>query len=104
MFKSLFELFVGVRELDCANAFIGGCNQHAPKGRIGAGVANLCRYCAPPILVRRHAELRRSTLIQSAARAVSRVVHRTRNRMTGAQIALKLIHAAGIGIGFRRDP
>ncbi len=101
--KAVLEFVVRIGELDGANTFFSGGNQHAPQRRIGAGIADGRGDGAATIFVRSHAQLGGGALVQAAAGAVAGVVHGAGDGVAGLQIALELVHAAGVGVGARRD-
>ncbi len=103
MLQAVFQFVVRIGELNGADTLFRGGNQHASQRRIGAGVADRRGDGAATVFVGRHAQLRRGALVEAAARAVAGVVHRAGDGVPGLQIALELVHAAGIGIGPGRD-
>src|SRR5207302_617803 len=84
------------------DTLVGRCEQHAAPRGFCEGIANRCGDGASAVLVSRHAKLRRSSLVETAAGAVARLVHGARDRVLGLHIALQPARAAGIGAGARR--
>jgi hypothetical protein len=66
---------------------------------VGEGVAEDSGDGSSAVLVRRHTKLGGGSLVETAAGAVACVVHGTCDRVPGLQVALELVHAAGVGIG-----
>src|SRR5579864_6264154 len=97
------QFLVTIPELNCADAFLGRRHQHASKRRIRAGVANVRCNRPSPILVRRHAQLRRGAFVQAAARTIPGVVKRMGHAPSRLQVAFQQSHAARICVSPRRD-
>src|SRR5581483_2508709 len=84
--------------------FVGCREKHPAQRGVRDCVPNGSSDRTTPVLIRRHTHLRGGPFVQPAARAVARIVHGSGDRVTGPQVALQLVHAAGIRIGLRTDP
>jgi len=106
--EALLELGIVVGELDGADTFVGGGDEHASRGRTGDGaaedgVANHGGDGSAAVFFWSHAELRGGALVEAAAGAVSGGVEGGGDVVSGLEILFHLAQAAGVDVGLGRD-
>ena len=99
----MLEFFFGIGELDGADAFVSGGDQHAAQGRIGNRVADYGGYCAAAIFFGGHAELAGGAFVEATAGAVSGGVERGGYGVSGLEVVFDLAEADGVHVGFGGD-
>ncbi len=106
--EALLQLGIVVGELDGANTFVGGGNEHASRGRAGDGaaedgVADHGGDGSAAVFFWGHAELSGGAFVETAAGAVSGGVEGGGNVVSSPEILFHLTQAAGVDVSLGRD-
>ncbi len=101
--QALQQLVVGIGELDGADAFVGGRDQHATERRRGNGETDYGGDKCPGDISRASSQAASGALVKAAAGAISGGIQGGRDVVSRLQALLDLAEAAGVHVCLGRN-